>query len=161
MNTQEIENLYRRLYKKKIKLLTFILKGDVATAEDVFQETFARAFKYKHIYNEKKGTEETWINSIMFKVLWSIQQESKHITPPKVEELTANDLLEMDQLQTSPEFRQHLLKEINSVRNDKHKKVLLLFFMFGYSSIEIAEMGLGVSQTNVTTIVNRFKESIL
>ena len=93
----------------------------------------------------------------MFNVLWGIKRENMATPVNRSEDLSVGQILDLDRLQTSPELRAFIIKEIESVRNPRHKKVLFLFFMFGYSSSEIAEMGFDMSQSNVTTIVNRFK----
>lgn len=161
MNVNDVEELYRELYQKKVKLMTKITRGDRALAEDVVQETFTRAVKYCHVYNEDLSNPETWINSIMFNVLRTMQRENKSVSFPRSDGISVEDILEEDLLKESPEFRLFLLKKINELGNEKHQKVLRLFFLFGYSSREISEMGLDISQTNVTTVVNRFKEGLV
>lgn len=160
MDKHDIERLYKELYNKKVKTVSHILRGDTATAEDVVQETFTRALKYCSIYNNEKSSEETWINSIMYNVLWDIKKEALHTPPSQTKDISFEDLLDSEQLQNSPEFRAYLIKQISEVKNPIHKKVIRLFCMFGYSSSEITQMGFGISQSNVTTIINRFKESL-
>ena len=157
MDNKDIENFYKEIYRKKVNIIARILQGDRATAEDVVQEAFTRMLKYSYIYDSEKASVETWFNSIMFNVLWGIKRENMATPVNRSEDLSVGQILDLDRLQTSPELRAFIIKEIESVRNPRHKKVLFLFFMFGYSSSEIAEMGFDMSQSNVTTIVNRFK----
>ena len=49
---------------------------------------------------------------------------------------------------------------IKTVESEKHRRVLELFFILGYSSKEISEIEERVSISNVTTIVGRFKEKL-
>lgn len=157
MDNKQIEELYNQIYRKKVNTVTRILRGDRSTAEDVVQEAFARVLKYAHIYNEDKASAETWFNSIMFNVLWSTKRENMATPVNKSQDLCREDVLDFDRLQSTPELRAFVIREIEATPNPRHKKVLFLFFLFGYSSSEIAEMGLNMTQTNVTTIINRFK----
>lgn len=159
MDYKDIEKFYKEAYPRKVKRMTVILNGDCFAAEDIVQEAFCRALKYCHIYNENKSTLEVWFNSILFHVLFDWKRAEKH-TSVNQNMLSPQDSLEYNKLRENPEFRILVLKEINLVKNETHKKILRLFFIFGYSSKEISEMGLGISQTNVTTVVNRFKESL-
>jgi len=161
MELKEIEDFYRRLYHKKVKVITYTLNGDGITAEDVVQEAFERVIRYRHIFNGNRAGFETWFNSIMFNVLWDMKKQSGQQPKQINKNATNEDALEYNMLQVSPEFRSFLLKKLHEVDNYKHRKVLQLFFLFGYSSPEISGMGLGVSQTNVTTIINRFREKLL
>lgn len=159
MNKEGIEQLYREVYLKKLKQMTRILRGDVITAEDVVQETFYRALKYCHVYDEDKSTPEVWLNSIMYNVLWDFKKEENPESSSN-KNLTKEDNVEYNKIQENPEFRALIVNKISLVKNEKHKKILRLFFLFGYSSKEISEMGIHITQTNVTTVVNRFKESL-
>jgi hypothetical protein len=61
----------------------------------------------------------------------------------------------------SPTISPALLRRgILRTENQKHRRILELFFMLGYNSSQIASIEEGVTRTNVTTVVNRFKKEL-
>ena len=151
-----VEKLYREVRKKKVSLISRIL-GEKAGAEDVVQEAFCRAWKYWPSYNEELGSIETWFNSLLFNALSDYKKRSRMVYQ-ETGEVSANDLLTEDYLKKHERIISAL---IGNVKNDKHRRVLELFYLLGYTSREIAEMELGVSETNVRTIARRFRDKIV
>lgn len=156
---QELIDLYKEKYTLKVKQICRILNGDWAAAEDVVQEGFTRALAYKNSYNPDRGSLETWFNKILFNALRDVQNEMRG-RPLKDEGISAQDLFGEEDLLKRPYFWRLLKEKISEVKNAKHKQILELFFLMGYRSSEIAEIE-WVTQTNVTTVVNRFKKEFL
>lgn len=159
MTIENITQIYKDTYPIKLKLVTRILRGDKALAEDVVQETFTRAIKYLSIYNEKKGSLNTWINSILFNTLRDLQKEER-ICHETLREFFLYHLDDPAKPLFTPEYKLELQEEINQVVNEKHRRVLELFYLYGYSSKEISEFEEDITQTNVTTIVMRFRKQL-
>lgn len=151
----EIEELYIRTHKSKIKLMGRILGGDYAAGEDVTQEAFCRAWKFYPSYDPNIGKLEAWFNSILFNSLRDYQREMKGEPSSQAKEISPEDVL----MNISTDFTL-IRKSIRQVRNKKHRRVLELFFIMGYTSTEISQIEEKVSISNVTTIVNRFKEEL-
>lgn len=152
---KQIEQLYTETKNGHIKLMSRILGGDMSTAEDVVQEAFCRALQYWPSYDPKRGPLKPWFNRIMFNALRDIQQEYNNRPKEDCEGISLEDVLSSNSL---PET---VVESIESVENDSHQRVLYLFYVLGYNSREISQIEEKMSQTNVTTIVNRFKEGFL
>ena len=151
----EITELYSDVYNPKVKMITRILHGDYSAAEDIVQEAFTRALKFYPSFDPEVGSLHAWFNGILFNSLRDYQKEKRGEIISICKDVNPEEVisgLEVD--------RTLLHKMINDTKNLKHKRVLELFFILGYTSTEISQIEDGISQSNVTTIVNRFRESI-
>lgn len=146
-----LEEFYKQNYKRHVKTISRILKWNKDLAEDVVQEAYTKAFQYADTYDPNRGTYNTWFNRILFNVLRDVQNNF-------VATVALHEGIEGDE--QGIEYLIFIDNELKYVRNSKHKRILELFYISGYSSTEISRMVTGVSQTNVTTICNRFKDRI-
>ncbi len=152
----EIEALYLEVYNKKAAIMGRILGGDWAAGEDVAQEAFCRAWKFYPSFNPERGTIEKWFNGILFNALRSYQRQVRGGPLANAREVSPEDLI--SDLRIDPTV---LHETIEAVSNEKHRRVLELFYLLGYTSMEIDQIEEGMSQTNVTTIIHRFNERVL
>lgn len=152
-----IEEFYRDNYKRLVSTVAKRLNGDRATAEDVVQEAFAKAVYFFPAYDPQRGKLSSWFNTIMYNVLSDVHNNKKEHTTDS-EEVTVQDVLG-DGMNTS-DFSNFLVKKISEIKNAKHREILILFYIFGFSSKEIPYMMEEVSQTLVTTTALRFKERL-
>jgi RNA polymerase sigma factor (sigma-70 family) len=151
----EIEEFYREIRDHKISLMRRILKGDHGAAEDVVHTAFERAWHFYPSYDSNRGTLHTWFNSILFSSLRDYQREMRGDCLRNSKELSPEDII------ISPTISPALLRRgILRTENQKHRRILELFFMLGYNSSQIASIEEGVTRTNVTTVVNRFKKEL-
>ena len=155
-----IEEYYNFSYKKKVSTISRILEGNFAAAEDVVQEAFARALAFYPSYDPNRGTIDKWFNSIMFNALKDYQKNEKGIVYGDPDDLSALDVLDVKQLASGRRLQTVLENAINHIKNEVHRRVLQLFYLMGYSSKEISQIEHKVSQTNVTTLVMRFRDSL-
>lgn len=156
---EKLTLMYRKIYAVKVKLMTRLTGGDFALAEDIIQEAFARAVKYLHLYDERKGLMETWFNAILFNALRDAQKQERNYQELH-REIYLFDVFDPAKSILSPEHKEDIYLSIQAISNEKHRRVLELFYLYGYSSKEIAEIEEKMTQSNVTTIVMRFKESL-
>lgn len=154
-----LENHYKEVYRDKVNIMSRILKGDYAGAEDVVQEAFTRAIKFYPSFDPKKGKLPAWFNGILFNALRDLQREMKVAPKVPMRDMSWEDVLPGLDF-SNEETRIFLEKKISGVRNEKHQEVLYLFFILGYTSSEIAQIMPKMSPSNVTTIANRFKEDV-
>jgi RNA polymerase sigma factor (sigma-70 family) len=159
MSIENLTALYEKVYIHKVRIMSRILKGDMALAEDVVQEAFTRAVKYIHLYDETRGMIETWFNAILFNALRDVQKSERN-QQEIYKEISLHDVLDPAKSILTPEYKQDLYKHIQMSKNEKHRRILELFFLYGYSSKEISEIEEGMTQSNVTTIVMRFRSSL-
>jgi RNA polymerase sigma factor (sigma-70 family) len=155
-----IETFYRKAYKDKVTIVSRILRGDRESAEDIVQEAFYRALKFKLSYDPEMGSLDKWFNSIMFNYLREHQKSQKNSPESGATCISAENILNELGIEKKRENQEQIDLAINSVKNLTHRRVLRLFFVLGYTSTEISQIELDISQTNVTTIVNRFKEGL-
>ncbi len=132
-----------------------IMRGDYAAAEDVVQEAFRRAWQFYPSFDPEIGNLHSWFNSIVFNSLRDIQREMRGQPSTSDKDISWEDVL-TDVTQK----KEDLPKFISEVKNKKHQQVLYLFFILGYTSTEISEIEEGITVSNVTTIINRFKEAL-
>jgi RNA polymerase sigma factor (sigma-70 family) len=160
MIEKQIENYYRNSYKDKVIIMSRILRGDLESAEDIVQEAFYRALKFKSSYDPSMGTLDKWFNSIMFNYLREHQKSQKNSPESGSTCISAENILNELGIEKKKENQEQIQLALNSVKNLSHRRVLRLFFVLGYTSTEISQIELDMTQTNVTTIVNRFKEGL-
>jgi RNA polymerase sigma factor (sigma-70 family) len=137
-----------------------ILRGDYAAGEDVVQEAFYRAIKFFPAYDEEKGKLSSWFNTILFNSLRDYQRASSGISDVEVDKLSVYDVFSQDTLANNPDLRTLISDSIGKVSKERHRQILFLFFILGYTSMEISQIEEKVSQTNVTTVVNRFRRQL-
>lgn len=157
----ELEKLYREVHSPSVKMMSRILKGDWHAGEDVVQEAFTRAWKFYPSFDPEKGKLHSWFNGIMFNALRDYQRDARNGPQNESEDYSVEDVLSELNISNFEEKRKFLAQHINWVQNPDHKEVLYLFFMLGYNSREVSQIVPKMTQTNVTTIVTRFKERIM
>lgn len=153
-----IEQFYSLNYDRLVNQITRKVAGNREVAEDIVQEAFEKAIKFFPSYNEKRGKLSTWFNTILYNVLRDAQRKNKECSEIGIEELSVSNLLNGVHPQ-SEEFSKEIREQIYSSKNLRHRDILEMFFIYGFTSKEIPYMLDGVSQSNVTTVVKRFKES--
>lgn len=154
-----IEKFYKDTYKVKVKMVARILGGDYSAAEDIVQESFIKAMNGINSYDHKKGTINAWFNGILFNTLRDWKRQNSSIISLSFKDVSVEDLLFEDLEFYNGETGVFLEKIFSKVPREVHKKILILYFVLGYTSKEISEI-LNVSQTNVTTIAARFREKL-
>ena len=152
----DFENFFKEVRLGKVKMMARILHGDYATAEDVVQEAFTRAIKFQYSYDEKRGPLDKWFNTILFNSLRDQQRQDRGL-PQEDSELVADESSLLFDLTVE---KDKIPLWIERVKNDGHRRILTLFYIQGYSSMEISQVEKQTSQTNVTTVVQRFREEL-
>lgn len=157
----QIEDLYNKNRRRYVNLMSSILRGDRALGEDVVQEAFCRAVQYQDSFDIKRGKLTTWFNRILFNSLRDVQAQSRNQPMPNNYDYSAEDLFAELELSDDVELSHLVEKHIAEVKNEEHKRILTLFFMNGYTSSEISQIEHKVSVSNVTTVVGRFRLSLM
>ena len=147
----DVELFYKENSERQINTLRKYLHCSKETAEDIVQEAYLSAIKYLDSYEEDKSTFNTWMNSIIFNIVRKLKKKEKK----------ERSYLINPQEELNTQRYEDLFKEIQAVKNKVHREILSLFYLAGYSSREISSILEKVSQTNVTTICNRFRERLV
>lgn len=156
---KEIEQLYIESRKKYVNIMSSILRGDRAAAEDVVQEAFTRALYFHGTFNSDRGRLKAWFNTIMYNALRDIQREMRGYPSEDSANFSSEDVAHFMDFKEHPEKMLLLEHKINNVANPRHRRILELFFLLGYSAKEISQVEEKVSVSNVTTVVSRFREN--
>ena len=135
------------------------LGGDYHTAEDVVQEAFTRAVKFLPSYDPDVGPFHSWFNVILYNSLNDVRNSNRVVSEPLKEEIVVTDIFNTNKFQNE-DFRKYLSSTISGVPNKKHREILRLFYIIGYSSKEIPNLVADTTQSNVTTIVQRFRKQL-
>jgi RNA polymerase sigma factor (sigma-70 family) len=157
---KHIEEFYRKNFDIKVRLITRLMLGDKSSAEDIVQEAFCRAIKFEDTFDERVASFETWFNSILFNCFREHKNMMFNKPINNTQELCPEHLIQEINADNSEERRRIIEHKIRKVPNSIHRRVLTLFFIYGYNSREIGQLG-EVTQTNVTTIVTRFREKFV
>ena len=150
----DLEQFYRDNHEKHINIIAKIIGRDVHTAEDVVQDAYAKAFKYKDTYNPKFGKVNTWFNRILFNTLRDYQRKYKQNL--KVVNRFIDEVSEEDQLVEFHEAPPSFEECLDDMSNTKHRKIVVLHYILGYTCREVASAEQTTVQ-NVTTICSRFR----
>src|SRR5690606_11219785 len=119
-------------YRGQLKLMTRILRGDIASAEDVVQEAYCRALRFWPMYDPDRGEIQPWFNRILFNALRDVQhQYNKAVS-------TIVDGLDPAEVMATVKDKTNLSSQIAAVENEEHRHILELFFTYGYNSREIS-----------------------
>ena len=156
----DIEELFKNKYRNYVKIFTRITGGNHHDAEDIVMEGFERAVRLQRSYDPKKGSPSTWMNSIVFNCFRDHSRSDKEKQNMINSEFSVEDVAEDLNVNTNPHVREYIESKIAEIKNEKHRSVVELFFLLGFTSLEICQIEQGVSRTNVTTIINRFKEEV-
>lgn len=154
----DIEKLYRQRHTQSVKTMARILGGDYHAGEDITQEAFCRAWKFYPSFDPERGELNTWFNAILFNALRDYQRTMKMNVSVPENDFSVEDVLDKEYLSNNPDKREHLQDLVNTVQNETHREVVYLFFVLGYTSSEISQIIAGMSTSNVTTIVMRFRK---
>ena len=147
-----LEGLYTARYKDFHKIASRIIGGDMYGAEDVLQESFARALYYQDGYNPALGSLEKWFNIILFRAALDFKREER--MGGLSVEVKEGDFF------TDAEFGEDnkLVEEINrevDLLKGANKHICYLYFIKQYKPREITQVT-GVKGDSVRTAARRF-----
>lgn len=129
MSLDKLTDLYRTVYKAKVKVMSRILGGDVTLAEDVVQEAFTRAVKYILLFDEEKGLMETWFNAILFNALRDIQKQERNYQE-LYREIWLHDVMDPSKALLTPEYKRDIYLALQEVENDTSSCIRIILFVW-------------------------------
>jgi RNA polymerase sigma factor (sigma-70 family) len=153
----DLSSFFLKNQGRHLKMIGKVLYKDPSTVEDVVQEAYLRAHKYRGSYDSERSGINTWFNSILYNTLRDFQKSYR--SQPGFSEDTEEqaDVIEFNKIS---EHLNLIEKELSKVKKPKRQQVLYLYYILGYSSKEISEIVSDMTVTNVTTICNRFKNDL-
>lgn len=150
---KQIEQFYKENYNVLVKRLNR-RAGGVENAEDVLQEAFVRALKYKDSFNPERQEIGAWFNTIMNNALVVHQREQMQggATIPYDEH-------EHEETYECTSEKKQLLSEIIErieAKDERHRNILHLYFIRGYKLKEIHDV-MGGGYKGIQMLVHRFR----
>ena len=156
-----IEESYKKNYETQVSIIQRHTPNR-EMAEDIVQESYARALKYFPSYDPEKSKFNTWFNMIMFNQLREqvgspAYKDSLHVNDDGelVEECV--EVVPYEKIQENFDL---ISSEIDMVNSDDTRKILDLYYLKGYRSDQISG-GLGFSQSKITSSCSRFKLKLM
>ena len=146
-----ITDSYQNDRDKHIRKMANTLKYNKHLAEDIVQESYEKALKYENTYRPELGSFNTWFNSILYSTLRLYQKQNIKVDI-NVEHLEGEI--------PRPEYNRVFVDRILSVNNEKHRRVLIAYFILGYNSSQVGRIYDDITSTNVTTICKRFLDGM-
>jgi RNA polymerase sigma-70 factor (ECF subfamily) len=132
MDRDQFLSSYKELKKYVYNYVYFRVGYLKEVAEDITQESFIRAWKYKDSYNPKKSSIKVWLISISRNAVNDYFNKN-----PRLEELNEEILINTDHKSDTEEIDMlYLLNQLNS----REKEIVRLRYMFEFKINEIAEI---------------------
>tara|TARA_R110000823_G_C15952958_1_gene502524 strand:+ start:10593 stop:11081 length:489 start_codon:yes stop_codon:yes gene_type:complete len=152
-----IEQFYKDNYDMLVKRFNR-RAGGVENAEDVVQEAFCRALKYKDSFNPERQEIGAWFNTILNNALVSHQREQmlKGVTVPYEEH-------EHEEVYECSNEKRHLISDVLErmyAKSSKSRNILYLYFIQGYKMHEIARV-VDDKYKSVQMLIRRFKADMI
>lgn len=154
---QNLDIYFRKNHDRHLKTINKILYSSRETAEDIVQEAYLKAYKYMDTYDPERSEFNTWFNKILFNTLRDYQRDFKNA--PEMVDLDVNMCIDDNKYDFNLDTHKSLEESIDRIKNKRHRKFLILYYILGYSAREIAETE-DTTVTNITTICSRFKQTL-
>lgn len=142
-------------YERLVKRTTYrVPNKSSALAEECVQEAYSRAIKYFRAFDENRDGFEKWFEGILRNAINDCRSEEK-------DRGVGKELEDGDGVELLPKRREKMAGIIllRNMKEDKNKRVLSLFLLFGFKTKEIAEYT-GLSHTNVRQIIHRWRNNM-
>ncbi|HEY1317167.1 MAG TPA: sigma-70 family RNA polymerase sigma factor [Gaiella sp.] len=153
----------RRFQRRAFGLARTVV-DDPATAEDVAQQAFVRAWRYAGSYDARRGSVLTWLLTIVRNV--AVDQLRLRRAEPMDPELLASKLQLVD---ANAENERKAVGERDELRRalailpSSQRRALLLAAYFGRTAAEVAELEaipLGTAKTRIRTAMSRLRDEM-
>jgi RNA polymerase sigma factor (sigma-70 family) len=150
-----IEKHYKNGYKQFVKLATYKLNTR-EDGEDAVQEAYARALKYSRSFEMGEH-----FNHWFIKILRNVIKDaiSEKYGRAHLEELNEEIVEGNADSFYNKKLMEIVNEQLNCVKNEDHREVLELYFMYGFQFREIKEMS-PLKINNIKLIVKNFKKEL-
>ncbi len=133
LSYEEIEEHFVANRIRHIKWLTRNT-GKVEDAEDIHQEAYARALRYRA--SCRPGELNRWVDRIIHRCLIDKINENNDHSAEELDEITAGTI-------DCPAYTEYVMKEVKDLidsRSPDHREILTLHFVYEYSPVDIARI---------------------
>jgi RNA polymerase sigma-70 factor (ECF subfamily) len=134
MDKDQFLSSYKELNKYVYNYVYFRVGYSKEVAEDITQESFIRAWKYRTSYNPRKSSIKVWLISISRNVVADYFNKN-----PKHEELNEDTLNQKDFDHKVDDETLDMITLLNQL-NSREREIVKLRYMFEFRINEIAEI---------------------
>lgn len=162
---EEAAAMFIRRFQGRVYGLASTIVGDAATAEDVAQETFVRAWRHAASYDPRRGRVATWLLAIARNIAIDALRV-RRADPVDADSLAG---LQATVAGLDPEERGLAAAESMRLRDalrrlpEEQRRALLLAAFYGRTAREISEsenVPLGTVKTRVRTAMLRLRSAL-
>lgn len=157
---REASAAFVRRFQRRVFGLARTIVGDSATAEDVAQEAFVRAWRYAASYDARRGAVLTWLLTIARNV--AVDRLRLRQAEPLDPELLASKLQLHDARDDHVAvIEREQLRQALAILPAEQRRALLLAAYFGRTAAEVAEVEaipLGTAKTRIRTAMHRLRD---
>ncbi len=162
---RDASTAFVRRFQRRVYGLARTIVGDSATAEDVAQEAFVRAWRYAASYDARRGTVLTWLLTIARNV--AVDRLRLRQPEPLDPEVLATKLQLHDSGGARDEHAavadREELRHALAILPAEQRRALLLAAYFGRTAAEVAELEaipLGTAKTRIRTAMVRMRDRL-
>jgi len=139
-----------------VKRVKYRTNGNEADAEDVVQEAYCRALKYKDSF-EMGMNFGHWFSRIVANAYkdWKREQYNHSLN----EEFDENEVEPTEDNSVQNNLIKRIAHEIDLVADTNHKEILRLHLVFGFKLREVVQIT-HLKYREVTYIITKFKEQL-
>src|SRR5687767_10446990 len=163
LGDREASAAFVRRFQRRVYGLARTIVTDSATAEDVSQEAFVRAWRYAASYDARRGTVLTWLLTIVRNV--AVDRMRLRQAEPLDPDLVASKLQLQDARAEHDEHsaaaERDELRQALAILPDEQRRALLLATYFGRTAAEVAALEaipLGTAKTRIRTAMHRLRD---
>ena len=161
----EVTAVFVRRFQGRVFGLALTIVKDAAVAEEIAQETLARAWEHAGAYDARKGRVDTWLLTIAR----NLSIDARRVRSREVTSYDDAALLQLISSEPDPEGRGILADETRRLRaaivglSEEQRRVLLLATFQGLSGREISEaegIPLGTAKTRLHAAMLNLRDAL-
>jgi RNA polymerase sigma-70 factor (ECF subfamily) len=156
MVVNTIDEHYRKNFKNLVKRIRF-KSGSTEDAEDIVQEAYTRALKYRGTFNPQNDF-NLWFSRILSNALKDFIREKYNTQNHRELDEEGGDAVY--DTKGSEYLLKLLVEEIDAVIDDKHREVLSLHQLLGFNLRDIVQI-VDIKYKTADQLIQRFRKRIL
>jgi RNA polymerase sigma factor (sigma-70 family) len=154
--TECLVKYYEQNYSRMIKIANNITK-ELYDSEDIVQETFHRALKYKKSFNAEISDLHQWVNGIFSRCIKDFHRD-KRLQGMSVE-IKDDDAVSGETIGEDNRTLEEIEEMIKRISNPINKQVCFLHFIQQYTPREIVQV-VDTTVGNIRTVMWKFRKDL-
>lgn len=134
---EQIEEMFKTNHRKFLMTASRFTEKDLWLAEEIVQEAYSRALKYKDSYNARFGNTEQWFSNILYRC--GIEFKKAELDKGMVREVKDSDLVTHEDFGRDLRLMAELDDNLNTL-GPMARHICYLYFVRGYKPREIVDI---------------------